>query len=271
MIKPVVLDYSLGTSALYTSNDSRGELIKGVTQVELRSHSKFICRGVSNYALAAPSEAQTVSVNGRAMYLNRVKLRCSIDGNEEIMDYTLNHLGGNVILHSKKICGVVESICATDTAIEIIVLSVTDSKIEASRKLLNPYTRFILFDTSESEGLFGCLNVNSISTITKEATYGDSRIVYNREVGYEIDIPLRKIRVEDVDGSYSHADIVYFQQYGNDIQLKNVNQANIQEQVGTLEVNELKLARVAFIVSPSTKRLLAKGNAYYFDLKVELI
>lgn len=271
MIKPLNLDYSLGSDSLYNSDDFNGVLLTDRDKIQLRAHSSFTYSGVGNYLLADVTSDEIETINCEDYYVNRTKLVAPLVNNQDLLEYAASHIGNNVIIHSKFISGVVESICVNGDNIDIIVWTVTKTKLVASRKLKPQYFQFVLIDNSEADNTIGELPVSYVTQTSKEATYGYSRVVYNREMTYEVAFSPKKFRISILDDKFLSADMIYILLGGHTILMKGSSNANIQEQVGTVVLNDLKLARLAFIMSSDKKSLVYRRKSSTIDIKSTFI
>lgn len=273
MILPIKMDYSLGTKVLYNTSSDSGELLKQTEKVNILGKSEGICQGIAYYALASATFSdETVNLQCKTFYINRVKLRCKADTNQSILTFIAENIGNPIVFHSKGFTGMLEYGCVNDNGdVELIVATLTTDIITATRKPSNPNIRFVMFNVNDADLVFSDMVISGVSEKSNQASYGDSGIVYNREVIYNITFASKKLKTENSKGEFLWADMVFFDLFDKKVVLKDVNPPVFSEQSGTIVVNSLKLAKTLFIFQGDEKSLNYSRGAYRLEIQADLL
>lgn len=285
MIKNLELDYSLKNNqdfdAESTLNNS-GALLQGLKCATIKTNSAVYVTGYSFDVIAGWVFRDTfpviATIRGKEYRFQDIRVRCKIADNQEIMSKVGSMYGGRVLFHSKPFTGVVQTICVTgDIYIDIIVKALTTECTAHTLRLSNENIRFTLINDEQSKYTFSELTVSLVKENAKEATYGDSRLVYNREIDYEITLAQRKVRVEEIGGEYTNSNFAFIELFHEasfnlpGIRLNNVNSSYVTDEDSTFVVNDFKTTRNFFIFNPESKVMNYKGNACYLNFQVPLI
>lgn len=261
--------------------NSRGLLLQGLKCTTIKTNSANYCEGVGFDVIASPvytGENPDVYVGGKGLYYQYARVRCRVDENERLIDALGSMYGNEILFHSKKMAGVCKTICFTgEEYIDIIVALLTDMSVGSALRLEEENIRFTLINNSKSLDTIEDITVSDVAETSEEATYGNSRIVYNRDVKYTITFAERKDRIEKYKGSYTNSNFAYINLFdpvasGDEpILLNSVNDNLVSDEDGTLLVKDFKTARTFFILAPDKKSMTFRGNAYYLNLQVPLI
>lgn len=270
----------------YNSFDSespvngRGAILQGLKCTTIKTNSSNYAEGVAFEVLAGEvyESDGTVYVNGKQYRYQRARVRCRVSDNQSFMKTVGNMYGKHILFHSKKIAGVCETVCVTENQyIDIIVIMLTESINGGVLRLESSNMRFVLINDTNSLDTVSDIPITEVTEVSNEATYGDSRIVYNREVNYQITFAMRKERAEKYYGAYTNSNFAYINPFNPEeagdqpILLNSVNSSGVTDEDGTMLVKDFKTARTFFILAPETKSMTFRGNAYYLDIKVPLI
>lgn len=260
---------------VFTSDD--GCLLRGMDSVILESNNGIVKTGSATSVTLSPfnDACPSMIINGKERFVVAIKVGgCKIDEAQSIMkSYDMCR----ALFHCKEFAGVVSAVVKSGDLYDIYV-RVLSTRLAQREATVLEYgnIRFSIIDSNNSVNIFNrCIPISSYDEVAREARYGNTGIIYNREFDRTLTIPTVKMNMNEDDNAYPiylNSNYLIIDLAKEIAPLVNESQTEPLYKHSDTKVvmKSLNVSRTFFLMTPESKALKFIGNACYFSGKFSL-